>query len=448
MRLYVLSLVFFLLAKNQTAEAIKANTLRKVFIPYEKYTLPNGLEVILSKDIRSASVAFNITYKVGAIYEKPSKTGLAHLFEHLMFEGSFHVPQDQHFKLLEKVNATDINASTSYFFTNYYETLSSFNIELAFWLESSRMSFLQLSESKRKEQLAVVKREREVRYETKPYALAYMFFWQSLFSKNDPRYGHVIGSHEDLQNATVNDLQDFYNTYYGPSNACLTIVGNFDSAKIKELVNKYFFTLPASKKSSLPQIKPVIFNKNETIYYDDKLAKTSLIKKLYLSPALFDKGDAEMDIIAHILGNGQFSRLYNILVRDKKVASSVSAYQQSMPIQSFFYIEAYPMPGTDNKYFSDELDKIIKNIAKKGFTQAELDRARNAILTNFLFSLQKINNKAQMLQSYNLYTNDPGFIAKDLNRYYSLTLKDINEYFVKVLSNSFNKTLIVTPKGN
>ena len=445
MHLYVLFLAFFLFANNLAAKTINNNN--KVFIPYEKYTLSNGLEVILSQDKNTSFANINITYKVGAVNEKPSKTGLAHLFEHLMFEGSLHVAQDDHFKILERISAKDINASTSYFFTNYFQTVRASNIELVLSLESSRMSFLQLSENKRKEQLAVVRREREVRYETKPYTLASMSLWQSLFDKNDPRYGQVIGSHEDLQNASVKDLQNFYDTYYGPSNACLAIVGNFDILEVKNLINKYFSTLKASKKASNPNIKPVIISKNTTMNYDDPLAQTSFLKKIYVAPALFEDGDAQMDIIAHILGSGQFSRLYNLLVRDKKLASSVNVYQQSMPVQSFFNIDIYPMPNIDNQKIFTELDNLFKEISAKGFSQIELDRARNAILTIFLFNLQKIDSKAEILQSYNLYSNDPGFIEKDLQRYYSLSLKDINDYFTKILYKKFSKTLIVTKKG-
>ncbi len=446
MRVKILLVLFCSMLANAKTILTQPD-LSKININYEKYSLPNGLEVILSPDKSTNFVTINIWYKVGSIHEKPNKTGLAHLFEHLMFEGSKHYAQDQHFKILERIGASNINASTSFDKTNYYETVFQDDLEIGLSMESSRMGFLVLNDAKRKEQLAVVRREREVRYETRPYAQAGLSLWQQVFAPSDPRYGYVIGSHRDLENARLKDLQSFYNENYGPTNASLALVGNFDVDTAKNLINKYFGTLPKNDKIIDPKLPIINFNKEEIVTYQDRLASVPLIRIFYTSPGLYKEGDAAMDVIAHALGNGQFSRLYNSLVREAKIASSVNAYQQSMQGQSFFGIDVTPAPGVSSEAIIEKVDEVLQALSTKGITDVELQRARNSILTTYFFGLQGLQNRAEILQTYNLYTSNPGFIQKDLARYYSLTLPNLISMAKEFLPIKTNrKILVVLPK--
>lgn len=440
----MIALPTLLLAKPVEQEQL----VEHVQIPYEKYTLENGFSVILSEDKTTPAIAVNTWYNVGAVNEKPHKTGLAHLFEHLMFEGSRHVGPSQHFKMLEKIGAYDVNASTNFFNTNYYQTIPSNQLDLALGLESSRMFFLDITQGKLDEQRAVVRREREQRYETTPYGNAKLSLWQNTFPKDHPYFGKVIGSHEDLQAATLKDVQSFFDRHYGPSNACLTLVGNFDKNAIKPLIEKYYGSLP--KGDLLPEVRipKAVIDKQEIIRFAEKLGKLPLISVLYITPGLFQPGDAEMDIIAHVLTGGEYGRLTKALTREKLWASAVSAYQQSMDQMSVFVIDILLNPDSDEQEVIKELDKVIDSLENDPPSLVEQERARNAILKNQLFSLQNVGGsygKAELLQTYNRYAHNPGFLQQDIMRYQKIDQKALQEAKQSFLGTQSRKILIAKP---
>lgn len=434
---------------KQNISLVKPNDLPKnPTIPFEKYVLSNGLEVILSEDHSSPFVATNIWYHTGAVNEEKKKTGLAHLFEHLMFEGSAFAKGDAHFKKIDSVGGFAMNASTSFDRTNYYQTAPKNQLELLLALEASRMCFLDINQEKLDEQREVVRREKEQVIESSPYGLATMSLWQKVFPKGHPLYGRVIGSHRDLEAARLKDVQNFYDRYYGPTNATLTIVGDFKTENVKALVAKYFSTLPRTEKIATPQIPTIKITKQEILKFDEKIGRLGLVRIQYLTPALYKEGDADLDMISSILGGGDYGRLSKLLVRDKRLAGNVSVYQQSLEQVSIFNIDILLNPGVDPNVVIAETDTVLADMMTTPPSMIEIERARNTILTNYYFAMQEFggsSGKAEALQSYNRYAKDPGFIAKDLARYQAVSEQTIKIAVKKYLPPNARKILIATP---
>lgn len=423
-------------AAKKFPEPAQEDLSKRLVIPNQLYTLDNGLTVILSEDHTSPFVAASLWYQVGAVNEQPGKTGLAHFFEHMMFGGSVHAKGDAHFKKMEEVGAFSLNATTSFDRTNYIQTVPKSQLELLLALEASRMYFLKIGQAEFDVQKLVVANERRQRYETTPYGLATLKLWQSIFPPNHPMHGLVIGSHEDLEKTTVADLQSFYDKNYGPSNACLTLVGDFNVDTAKGLINKYFGSLPKSPKNPTPLLPNIAIGPQEIIRYPEKLGKLPLIRIQYLTPALFKPGDAELDIISFILTGGEHGRLTKALTRDKALANSVSASQQSFEQLSVFSIDAILNPQVSEKKALKTIDKVLAGLVSNPPTVLEINRARNALLTNQFFGLQELggySGRAEALQSYHRFAKDPNFIQKDLARYMAVDQKSVVEAVKKYL---------------
>src|SRR5688572_33107144 len=314
------------LAQNRPATANDIPRLQ-----FEKYTLPNGLEVILSQDRRLPMVAVNLWYHVGPANEEPGRTGFAHLFEHMMFQSSKHVPPDSHIRLLEAAGASDLNGTTDYDRTNYFETVPSNQVELALWLESDRMGYLldKVDQPALSNQQDVVRNERRQSVENEPYGLAEETLTQSLFPAGHPYYGNVIGSHEDIQAAKLDDVKNFFKQYYAPNNASLAIVGDFEPAQMKALVQKYFGTLKRG-----PAVPPITADTPKITSERRKVVNARVelprVYMAWLTSPILKPGDADADIAATILGGGRSSRLYKKLVYEKQIAQDVTAQQYSL----------------------------------------------------------------------------------------------------------------------
>jgi predicted Zn-dependent peptidase len=402
-------------------------------IPHEKYTLPNGLEVILGVDRKLPIVAVNVWYHVGAYHEQPGRTGFAHLFEHMMFQGSKNVADDVHISLLEQIGGTDLNGTTSFDRTNYFETVPSNHLETALWLESDRMGFLldALTQEKLDTQREVVKNERRQGVETAPYGLAREKAWQALFPLPHPYHGDVIGSMKDLDAATLDDVKSFFRTWYAPSNATLSIVGDIDVAKTKALVEKYFGSLPGGPKPALPKVQPVKLTAPVVIRHEERVAKLPLLTVQWHTPPYLQEGDATADVLATALSTGKASRLYRRLVLDTQLAQSVNATQQSQGAQSVFTIEVVARPGVSTDTLLKEVDAILEEVRRKGVTPEEIARARTRYDTRMLAGLQAVGGnggKADTLQSYNHFVGEPDYIAKDLGRYEKVTPEAVKQF--------------------
>jgi zinc protease len=392
-----------------------------VNLNYEKYRLKNGLDVILLEDHRLPLVAVNIWYHVGPANERPGLTGFAHLFEHMMFEGSRHVGEKAHFRYLEAAGANEINGTTDFDRTNYFETLPSNQLELALWLESDRMGFLleKLDDRNLENQRDVVRNERRQSVEGAPYGLVQEALFHQLYPKEHPYYASVIGSHADIEAARLGDVREFFQLYYAPNNASLAIVGDIDKAKTKALVEKYFGPIPSGKP--VPpigvQTPPIAAERRAVVGDQVELPKVYLG---WITDPIYKPGDAECDLIARILGGGKSSRLYKRLVYEKRIAQNVSAQQYSLALGSVFTIEATAKPGIKPEELEKNIDEEIEAFQKSGPTQVELEGARNAIEAAIIRGLETLGGfggVADRLNQYNHFLGDPGYLTHDLDRY-------------------------------
>src|SRR5262245_38883286 len=276
-------------------------------------------------------VAVNLWYHVGPSNEEKGRTGFAHLFEHMMFQSSKHVPPDSHIRLLEAAGASDLNGTTDYDRTNYFETVPANQLELALWLESDRMGYLleKVDQAALSNQQDVVRNERRQSVENQPYGMADEVLIQTLFPPGHPYYGNVIGSHEDIQAVKLDDVKRFFRQYYAPNNASLAIVGDFDTAQTKALVEKYFGTL--KRGAPVPPIKvttpKITAERRKVVTARVELPRVNVA---WISPPIFQPGDGEADILSTILGGGRSSRLFKKLVYEKQIAQNVTAQQYSL----------------------------------------------------------------------------------------------------------------------
>jgi len=383
----------------------------------EKLTLPNGLEVILDEDHRTPIVTVNIWYHVGSKDEAEHRSGFAHLFEHMMFQGSKHVPEDTFFKNLEKVGATGINGSTNVDRTNYFETVPANQLELALWLESDRMGFLldHAGEETFKSQRDVVKNERRQRYENAPYGLVRQLMLEEIFPKEHPYRLPTIGSMADLDAAQLADVHAFFRKYYVPNNATLVLSGDFDKKKATALIEKYFAPIP--RGADLPRKKPMpVAPHGETVMQIEANVELPRVYVTWVTPPSFAAGDAELELAGRVLAAGKTSRLYKRLVHDLQAAQSVSAGQQSNELASEFSIVATAKPGHTADELLRVIDEEVAKLQKEGANEAELTRVKSSMLASNVFSLEQSSSRANQLNSYNHYTGDPNYLAKDLSR--------------------------------
>ena len=404
----------------------------QVKLVVEKYTLPNGLEVILHEDHQLPLVAVNIWYHTGPANERAGQTGFAHLFEHLMFQSSGHVPEDSYFKYLEAAGSSFVNGSTDFDRTNYLEDVPSNQLELALWLESDRMGFLldRITAASFANQQDVVRNERRQSVENAPYGLVEEELYHQLFPKTHPYYASVIGSHEDIQNAKVNDVKEFFKSYYVPNNATLVIAGDIDKVKTKAMVTKYFATIP--RGNPVPPIEattpPITQERRSKV--TDEVELPRVFMGWLTSPA-FKPGDAEGGIAADILGGGKASRLYKTLVYDKQIAQDVSAQLQSLVLGSVFEITATAKPGHTAEELEAAIDAEISRLATEGPTSAELMASQNSTYSAIVGSLERIGGfggVADRLNLYNQYMKDPGYLNQDLARYAAVTTDGVKKF--------------------
>lgn len=415
----------------QPAPKLQANRPLKVpQLTYERYTLPNGLTVLLHEDHRLPLVAVDLWYHVGPVNEVQGRTGFAHLFEHMMFEGSEHVGEKAHFRYLEGAGATDINGTTDFDRTNYFETLPSNQLELGLWLESDRMGFLleTLDREKLTNQRDVVRNERR-QGENQPYSLGDEELYHQLFPKTHPYYASVIGSHADIEAARLNDVRQFFRNYYTPNNANLAIAGDFDKAKLKQLVDRYFGAIPKGPEPPPVTVTtpPITSEKTATVTDTVQLPRVSYG---WLMPPAFQPGDADADLLMRILGGGKASRLYRKLVYEKQLAQSVNCGLNSLRLGSVAQCDITARPGVSPADLKTAADIEFKAMREQGPTAAEVDGARNTQLTGLIGGLQRLGGfggVADRMDYYNYYTGDPGYLPKDVARYQHVTVASIRK---------------------
>ncbi len=388
-------------------------------IPFVHQKLDNGLDVIVHEDHDCPIVAVNVWYHVGSKNEQPGRTGFAHLFEHLMFEGSEHHDAG-YFRPLQEVGGV-LNGSTNADRTNYWEVVPSNAVELALWMESDRMGYLlpALTDAKFENQRSVVLNERRQNYENRPYGFAGMSLVAALYPSEHPYHWMTIGAAEDLKAARLDDVRAFFQTYYRPRNASLALAGDIDADRAVALANQYFGDLDAG-----PDPPPVIAPK-ATLAGETRLVLEDRIElpRIYLawhSPALFAEDDAELDLVSEVLAGSKTSRLYRSLVYDQRIATEVAASQGSRELGSFFQIVATAAPGRTLAELEQAIARELARLQAEGPTAAELERCLAQAEAHFLHRLQTVGGfggKSDQLNAYNVYLGTPGYFDEDLERY-------------------------------
>jgi zinc protease len=417
-------------------------------IPFVKHTLSNGLDVLLHEDRSCPIVAVNVWYHVGSKNEQPGRTGFAHLFEHLMFEGSQH-HDSGYFAPLQGAGGS-LNGSTNADRTNYWEVVPSNALELALWMESDRMGFLlpALTETKFSNQRDVVLNERRQNYENRPYGLAPMAMLAALFPPDHPYHWTTIGETDDLHAARLEDVRRFFATYYHPANASLSMAGDIDADAALELAETYFGELPSGPIVN-PVRPPAAELPGETRLIMEDRVELPRLYLAWLTMPMFAAGDAELDLAADILANGKTSRLYRRLVFEQRIATDVSAAQNSREIAGFVQIAATAAPGRSLAEIQTIIDEEIEKLATEGPTEDEVGRGRVQSETQFIFRLQTVGGfggKSDQLNAYNTFLDDPGFFDRDLERYRTVTTASLKEATARNLGHPRRVALSIVPR--
>ncbi len=416
---FSLSAIAFAFSVTSTVVAAAPPTrpLKLPEIKYETYTLPNGLKVIAHEDHRLPLVAVDLWYHVGPLNERAGRTGFAHLFEHMMFEGSEHVGEKAHIKFVEGAGATDVNGTTSFDRTNYFETMPANQLELALWLESDRMGFLMegLDRAKLANQRDVVRNERR-QGEGRPYDLADEKVYQLLFPKEHPYYANVIGSHADIEAARVADVRDFHQQFYTPNNASIAIAGDFDPKKLKELLTKYFGPIPQG-----PAVAPVnitttpITSQRRAVVTDD--VQLQQVKIAWLTPPAYTPGAYDTSAAMFALGGAKDSRLDEALVYRTQMAQSVSCEVEGLKLTGIAECSITVKPGVKLEDAEATAWAEIAKLQAEGPTAAEIEAGKAVNLTRKITGLQQLGGFggiADTMDEYNQYTGDPGYLPRDI----------------------------------
>jgi zinc protease len=422
---------------------------RTLEVPYRQFRLANGLNVILHRDASVPIATVNVWYHVGSANERPGRTGFAHLFEHLMFEGSKHVKEGEFDTLLEAAGGNN-NGSTTNDRTNYVIDVPSNALDLALYLESDRMAYLldTMSPERVNGQRDVVKNERRQSYENRPYGMASIELDKMLWPEGHPYSWPTIGHMEDLTAASYDDVVQFFKKYYAPNNASLVVAGDIDFDKTRALVEKWFGEVPKG-----PEVEPIAPPaamltgvKRQTMTDRVRLSKLFLA---WLTPRVYAPGDATLDVVSSVLAGGKNSRLYKRLVYDSQMAQDVEATQQSGPLGSSFVIEVTARPGKTVAEIQKAIDEELERLKREPPSAREVERALNQIEASFYRRMERVGSfggKADQLNSYYYAGGGPDFFAEDLARYMSLSPADVQAAATQWLPADRRVELVVEPE--
>jgi predicted Zn-dependent peptidase len=378
----------------------------------------------------------------------PSKSGFAHLFEHMLFQGSMHVGEDKHFDILKRVGATDINGSTNTDRTNYYEVVPSHVLETALWLESDRMGYLlpKLTDPSLANQKEVVRNERRQRYENVPYGAALFEVAKLIYPEGHPYRYRTIGRHEDLAAARLEDVTGFYKKWYVPANATVCVAGDFEIANAKRLIAKWFGTLPKTARPA-HATRPLPVAEHHRSELKDPFAKLRRIDYAWSTPAFFAAGDAELDILADALAAPGTGRLYRVLVHQKQLAQAVAAYQASQQLSSYFQVSVTAKSGADLAEIERVMNEEIERVRREVITQREFDRSVVNKESDYVWGLEGLLERAEALQRYNHYLGTPDFISGDLDRYRKSSPQKVQQIAARFLDPKHRVEILTIPAG-
>ncbi len=419
-------------------------------VPFELFRLENGLTVILHVDRTAPLVGVHVQYDVGSKDEKPGRTGFAHLFEHLMFQGTEHLPKGAADRLLDAAGGEG-NGGTAPDSTVYWEQVPSNALEQVLFVEADRMGFLlpTLTQDKLDNQRDVVRNERRQNFEMRPYGLVMEKILAGLWNPEFPYHWETIGTHEDLEAATLGDVREFFERWYGPENAVLAIAGDIDAARTRKLVEKWFAGIPGKARPAHARPEPAPLTAEKRLAMDDRVQ----LPRLYLAwqaPKVFAPGDAALDLLASVLSDGKSARLVKRLVMEEQIAQGVSAMQASQALAGMFMVVATPKPGVPLARLEKEIDEELSRIAAEPPTAEELQRAKNKIEASAVFGLEPLGGfggRAASLAAYYVRTGDPGYLEQDLARYRSATAADVSEAARRFLRKDARVVLTVNPRA-
>jgi zinc protease len=432
------------------AAALAADPTADPSVPFQQFKLPNGLNVILSEDHTAPLVGVDVLYDVGSKDERAGRTGFAHLYEHLMFQGTANLPKGEADRLIEAAGGSG-NGSTSPDRTEYWEQVPSNALEQVLFIQSERMGHLlpTLDQAKLDNQREVVRNERRERYEMQPYGQAMKVLLENLWDPAFPYHWEPIGSHEDLQAASLEDVRDFYRRWYGPGNASLAIVGDIDPVRTRELVERYFGPIPRADppRREPPVPVPLAAEKRLTLEDDVQLPRLYLA---WQTPKEYADGDDALALAADVLAGSKSSRLVRRLVMDERIAQNVMGGQDSQALAGMFVLVSTPKPGVDPERVLGVIDAEIRRLASEGPTPEELQRARNRVESQVIFGLEPVGGfggRAAHLNEYYWETGDPGYLPKDLARFRSITAEDVKAAVDRYLATDRRVVLTVVPRA-
>lgn len=418
-------------------------------IAYEKYTLENGMEVILHDDKSDPIVAVGVLYHVGSNREVKGRTGFAHLFEHMMFQESQHVGQDQFFKKIQNAGGT-LNGGTWKDGTVYYQVVPNNALEMVMWLESDRMGYLlsTVTQEAFLNQQAVVQNEKRQRYDNQPYGHTNYVIDKLLYPANHPYNWQTIGELEDLRNATLADVHEFYKKWYGPNNATLVIAGDFDKEQTKQWVEQYFGEIASSERIEDLTPMPVLLDETRRAYHEDNFASSPELNIVFPTIQQFTEDSYALDLLGELFAEGKKAPLYKVIVEEKKLAPSVSGYNQSQEIAGNFRIRIRAFPDKSLADVEEAVFEAFKRFEEESFTEKDLERVKAKLETNFYNQISSVLGKSFQMAYYNEFAGAPDFVSQDLQNTLDVTKEDVLSVYDKYLK---DKPFVITsfvPKGN
>jgi len=435
-----------LFAQTKLVEKVEKKG-NQVIIPYEKYVLSNGLTLIVHEDHSDPVVHVDVTYHVGSAREEIGKSGFAHFFEHMMFQGSDNVGDEQHFKIVTEAGGT-LNGSTNRDRTNYYETVPSNQLEKMIWLEADRMGFLLDAVTQRKFEIQreTVKNERGQNYDNRPYGLAAETTAKALYPYGHPYSWLTIGYIEDLNRVDVNDLKNFFLRWYGPNNATLTIGGDVNPADVVKLAEKYFGSIPRGPEVKNMKLAAPVLEKDRYVTLVDNYARVPQLSITYPTVPNYDADEPALACLAQVLGQGKNSVFYQEITKNQK-ALGVSAFNSGSELAGQFSISLTPAPGTSLADSKKLIDDAIKVFEARGVTDEDIEKFKGAFESQYINRLQSVSGKVSQLAAYQTFTGNPNMIGKELDRYTSVKKEDVLRVYNKYIKGKPSVTLSIVIKG-
>ncbi len=426
----------------------KAPVNDKLNISYEKYEMPNGLQVILHADHSDPMISYAIMYHVGSSREKPGKTGFAHLFEHLLFGGSEDVPTGKFDKIIEGVGGAN-NGFTSRDVTTYFEVFPRNALERILWLESDRMGFFINSVTPRSLaiQQNVVQNEKRQTEDNTPYGFTEYVISKYLYPPTHPYHWEVIGEMDDLRNATLGDVRNFYDHFYGPNNATLVLAGDFDPDSVKLLINKYYGEIKSHGEVDARTAMIPVLDKTIKLYHEDNFANVPEITLVWPVPQAYQKDAYALDFLANLLADGKKAPLYKVLVKEKNLTSRTTAYNNSGELAGEFTITIRANDGKNLKEIEDAISEAFTRFEKDSITEKDIERVKASTEKNFYNGIASVFNKSLQLAFYNTFLEDPGYIEKDIENIKAVTLSDVMTVYEKYIKEKPHIVTSFVPKG-